>query len=822
MRQKRPVRSLAAATLAASLFVTIGGPNAPVAGAVDDPAVVGEWSPLIETGVVGVSASLLPTGKVVLWESRAGGIGSRAGLFDPATNTTELVTVPYARNIFCAGSSALADGRVLVTGGDPPSFSGNLDRNLGVTGVSIFDPSTETWSEETPMADARWYPSNVELADGRTLAFSGNDEVGVRTLTVELYDPSTHAWTTLPTTTSPDVGLYPRTLLLPNGKILIAGKLQKTRLFDPATNAFSVVGLFNFGARKENGAVLLPGLTKALAVGGQSNDGVVTNTTEILDLASPTPQWTYGAPMARPRINTNLVMLADGTVLAVGGGSGTPYGNPEKAAELYDPVTETWTTMAAQLANRTYHSTALLLPDGRVLSAGSTNSLPEETTVDIYSPPYLFKGPRPAITGAPAQVGYGASFDIASPDAADITRVALIKPGSVTHSVNMDQRYVDMSYTIGDGTVTATAPTSGNVAPPGYYMLVVVNSAGVPSIAEWVQLSGETKPIVWSFTPNQGTAGTVVTLGGSAFTGATDVAFNGISVGAGNFTVDSDLQITATVPDGATTGKISVTTPPGTGFSAADFFVTDGGTPPTITGFTPTAGGVGTTVTISGTNFTGASDVKFNTTSVGAGNFTVDSDTQITATVPSGATTGPISVATPSGIGTSSTPFSVVPAPTITSFTPTSGVTGTTVTINGTSFTATAEVKFNGVTATGFVFRTATKVKANVPAGATTGPISVTTASGTGTSSTDFVIASGPPTITSFTPTSGPVGTTVTITGTNFTGATTVKFGGVVAAFTVNSDTQITATVPTGAVTGKIVVKTAAGSGSSPTKFTVT
>jgi hypothetical protein len=471
-----------------SLLVIVGTLNVSTASAADDPAVVGQWGPQIQVGVIGVAAALLHTGKVLLWESREGGIGSRVGLFDPATNTTQNLSMTYARNIFCAGNSFLSDGHLLVTGGDISSHVGTTDSNVGVKGVSVFDPGTSTWFEEAPMAFARWYPSNVELADGTTLVFSGNDELGRRVNTVESFTPSTHTWTTLPKSATKQVGLYPRTLLLPSGKILVAGKLQKTRLFDPSTNSWNDVGLFNIGARKEGGAVLLPGLSRVLAAGGKTNAGVVTNTTEMLELNSPTPQWTYGPPMARARINTNLVLLADGTVLAVGGGGGTPYGNPEKSAELYDPTANTWTTMAAQTANRTYHSTALLLPDGRVLSAGSTNNLPEQTTVEIYSPPYLFKGPRPTIIDAPTNVGYGAPFDITT-DATDITRVALIKAGAVTHAVNFDQRYVDLSFTPSTGTISASAPTSGNAAPPGYYMLVIVNSAGVPSIASWVQLT---------------------------------------------------------------------------------------------------------------------------------------------------------------------------------------------------------------------------------------------------------------------------------------------------------------------------------------------
>ena len=173
------------------------------------------------------------------------------------------------------------------------------------------------------------------------------------------------------------------------------------------------------------------------------------------------------------------------------------------------------------------------------------------------------------------------------------------------------------------------------------------------------------QPAITDFTPPSGPVGTSVTINGSGFTGATDVKFSGTSVGSGNFTVVSGVQITATVPSGAATGPISVATPGGTATSSTDFTVTSSPTP-SIGGFSPSSGPVGTPVTISGSGFTGATDVRFNGTSAGTGNFTVDSDAQITASVPSGATTGPISVTTPGGNETSSTDFTVIPLTTLT------------------------------------------------------------------------------------------------------------------------------------------------------------
>src|SRR5207237_119867 len=291
--------------------------------------------------------------------------------------------------------------------------------------------------------------------------------------------------------------------------------------------------------------------------------------------------------------------------------------------------------------------------------------------------------------------------------------------------------------------------------------------------------------------------GTSVTVSGTNFTGATSVTFNGVGA---TFTVTSSTAIRATVPAGATTGPLSVTTPGGTATSANAFAVLN---PPTIASFSPGSGPVGTSVTISGTNFTGATSVSFN--GVGA-TFTVTSDTAIRATVPAGATTGPVSVTTPGGTATSASSFTVVSAPTIAGLSPTTGPVGTSVTISGTNFSGATAVAFNGTNAT-FTVTSDTAIQATVPAGATTGPVSVTTPGGTATSASSFTVLS-PPTIASFAPGSGPVGTSVTISGTNFSGATAVAFNGVSATFTVTSSTAIQAIVPAGATTGPLSVST--------------
>ena len=239
---------------------------------------------------------------------------------------------------------------------------------------------------------------------------------------------------------------------------------------------------------------------------------------------------------------------------------------------------------------------------------------------------------------------------------------------------------------------------------------------------------------------------------------------------------------------------------------------------PTIASFSPTSGAIGTAVTINGTNFAGATVVTFNAVEA---NFNVESATQITAMVPPGVTTGPIAIGTPSGTVTSSALFTVTtaPQPSIASFSPTSGGIGSSVTIKGANFTGATAVKFNGVSAV-FKLKRASQIAATVPNAATTGPITVTTPGGTATGATSFTVIPAP-TISDLSPSSGTRGLIVTITGTNFTGASAVKFKGSKAIFTIISPTTITATVPNGAKTGPVTVMSPGGTATSVSGFTV-
>jgi len=471
------------------------------------PATVGQWSAPVyfcagKPCVVGVNVALMYTGKVLIYYYPPNPEnGSQALVLDPVTGNLTWVSLTFLRNIFCSGLTILPNGQVMVTGGVIPTSSqphvhSEVKNNYGTTTTILFDPASQTWTLGQDMLYARWYPSTVELSDGTELELTGSSEVGALQVAMETYNYDTGGWTGLPTSANvPGVANdpYARVSLMPSGNVLLTAPSQQTYQFNPSSNTWTFVAANNFGDRFFAPHVLLPGQEKVLVAGGspsKSNGGSsATNTAEIIDMSAATPSWSYTGAMSYARYNSNLVLLADGTVLVVGGGGGGgQYVNPVFPAELYNPTTGEWTVMASQAIQRTYHSTALLLPDGRVLSAGSDNNETTQLTYEIYSPPYLFKGTRPRIKSAPTSLLYGSTFHISTPDASTVTRVALVRPGATTHANDFDQRYVDLTFTLDKGSIKATAPANGSIAPPGYYMLVIVNSKGVPSIMPFLNL----------------------------------------------------------------------------------------------------------------------------------------------------------------------------------------------------------------------------------------------------------------------------------------------------------------------------------------------
>ncbi len=326
-----------------------------------------------------------------------------------------------------------------------------------------------------------------------------------------------------------------------------------------------------------------------------------------------------------------------------------------------------------------------------------------------------------------------------------------------------------------------------------------------------------TQPVVTDFFPVLGAVGEAITINGLNFQGATAVRFNGVAAAVSALSATS---IQAFVPTGATTGPISVTTPTGTGASTTNFIT---GPAPIITGFDPVVGAVNSQIVLSGLNFaTSGLIVRFN--GVAATSATATAPGQILARVPSTATTGPLTVTTSAGTSVTTSNFFVSgAAPFVLGFTPTNGPRSTSLTITGINFTLANAVRFNGVLAPGATATADSQMLVPVPPGALTGPISITSPSGTGTSAALFY---APPRFTSVTPASGVAGTGITITGTNFTGATSLTFAStngtrLAVPFSVTASNQLTATVPTNALTGPLVITTPGGVIASPAAFPV-
>ncbi len=452
-------------------------------------SLVGQWAAPVMWPIVAVNANLLSTGEVLTWDGQENGQDAR--LWNPATGV--FTAVPNNQtNMFCSGSCALPDGRTLVAGG-------HAGGHIGVTDTNLFDPGARTWTQVASMRYPRWYPTTTTLPDGRVLVTAGEiDCNGCDAVIPEIYNPQTDVWIQL-AGASLNLPYYPHMFVLPDGRVLAAATAEDrimTYVLDVRTQTWSIVDPNPVDGGSS--AMYLPG--KVLKSGTSTDPDMPifpsAATTYVLDMTQPSPAWRKTTPMMFPRTYHTLTLLPDGTVLATGGGVTTDAVGVSGAvspAELWSPVTETWTTMASMQTPRLYHSTALLLPDGRVLVAGGGrfNGVDEPTdqlSSETYAPPYLFKGARPTISAAPATATYGGTLTVQTPDAARITAVSLIRLGAVTHAFNQNQRFLQLPFTTGSGALTVQAPANANLAPPGDYMLFILETQGVPSVAATLQL----------------------------------------------------------------------------------------------------------------------------------------------------------------------------------------------------------------------------------------------------------------------------------------------------------------------------------------------
>jgi hypothetical protein len=480
------------------------GTRALAAAADGDPGTVGSWSGVLPAPVVPIFSALLPSGKILMWDSVGDAPAesysthnfTRAALYDPATNTSKRVDVA-GYNIFCAGFVQLANGNVFVAGG-------NLNTALaGIRQTHVFDWRTETWSRGPDMQDGRWYPSVASLPNDEALIIGGGPTVAeIRTVSGSLRR--------LTGFTTPSSREYPFVQAIPDGRSLLLGPARAMSLIDSeGTGALAAAGDRD-GFSRGYGSYAMFDIGRFVVSGGGSVSedglsGVPSRTATVVDTRTGTPVAAATGSMVTRRRQHNLTVLADGSVLATGGQSTNGGGglvdlnNATYTAERWDPATGAWTELAPAAVARQYHSVALLLPDGRVLTGGGgicgvchqVGYLRRD--VEVFTPPYLYLkdgsgqlAPRPEITGAPATLGYDGAFNLTT--SADIRKVGLVRLGAPTHSEDQSQRYIPLGFSQSGTTLTVAAPNNPHEAPAGHYMLFATDAAGVPSTASIVQL----------------------------------------------------------------------------------------------------------------------------------------------------------------------------------------------------------------------------------------------------------------------------------------------------------------------------------------------
>jgi hypothetical protein len=479
-----------------------------------DPGQSGSWSPVVGTPVVPVFTAVLPNGKVLIWDSVGDNAAesypdhsfTRAMVWNPADNTHKRVDL-QGTNIFCAGFAHLSNGNILIAGG-------NANASLaGTVRTYVFNWQTETWTRGNDMAAARWYPAVAEMANGEEVIIGGGPS------TAEVYQTN-GAIRALSGFTQYSARLYPFMGSRPDTQLGLIGPYATEYTINTAGNGVVTATGTRDAISRDYGSFAAYDIGRSLVVGGgRVTEGGVANvptrTAVVVNSNTGlTPSVAPTGSMATGRRQHNATLLADGSVLATGGMTRATSGlvdlnNAATAAERWDPATGQWTVLSSASRIRQYHSTAVLLPDGRVMTGGGgicgvcmdVGYL--EKNIEYFSPPYLYKADgtgqlaaRPVISTAPASVGVNTNFTISSAQATSIRKVALVGLSDVTHGVDQGQRYVPLNFSASGTTLTVTGPPNGGAAPPGYYMLFIVDAAGVPSIARMVQVAKGPNPVM--------------------------------------------------------------------------------------------------------------------------------------------------------------------------------------------------------------------------------------------------------------------------------------------------------------------------------------
>ncbi|MGW7254974.1 galactose oxidase-like domain-containing protein [Streptomyces sp. NPDC054834] len=382
----------------------------------------------------------------------------------------------------------------------------------GIRDAYEFDPVAERYIKVDPMNEARWYPTLTTLSDGKILSVSGLDDIGQLVPGKnEIFDPGTRKWSY--TGKIRQFPTYPALFLMQNGKIFYSGSNagygpddvgRDPGVWDVDTNEFTrLPGLSDPNMMETSGTVLLPPAQDerflVIGGGGVGESKLSSRKTRLIDLKAADPTFTDGPSLEKGTRYPQSSILPDDTVL-VSGGSEDYRGRGDSnihQARLYHPDSNSFTQVADPLVGRNYHSGSVLLPDGRVMFFGSDSLYGDradtkpgtfEQRIEIYTPPYLYRGSRPALSGGPQTIARGASGTFTSRDAARVKKARLIRPSASTHVTDVDQRSVALDFKTSGDKITVTVPKNRNLVQSGWYMLFVDDGRGTPSKAQWVKV----------------------------------------------------------------------------------------------------------------------------------------------------------------------------------------------------------------------------------------------------------------------------------------------------------------------------------------------
>lgn len=450
--------------------------------------------------ILPVHMAVLPSGKILSWGRRYLGVPV---VWDP-DNTSSFTPVDArlsaadSANLFCGGQTITSTGNVFVAGGH---FDDYVGTPYTFTFSSTAPYSNSSWTEGATMNEGRWYPTTTALADGTFLVIGGTSDTSTYDSVAQVYSADGSTVLRNLTGANPKTYLdfyYPWMFVDPEGRGVFSAGSQQTSAWVTTSGVGSwVIGPTRDTTDRDYGSAVMWDVGKIIVMGGAHTQA----TAYTIDLTQGSPMWTETGSMQYPRRQLSAVLLADDEVLVTGGSAGpdfNPATNIVYAGEIWNSATGLWRTVASAHVERLYHSTTVLIADGRVVSGGGgdppATGLSDQHNSEFYYPYYLYNpdgttatASRPIVTSAPASVAYGSQFTLGVQNVV-VAKVVAIRLGASTHAFNHSQvgNVLSFSQSADGGTLIVTAPVNANAAPPGPYFIFVLNSWNVPSIGQVV------------------------------------------------------------------------------------------------------------------------------------------------------------------------------------------------------------------------------------------------------------------------------------------------------------------------------------------------